>query len=114
MVAALVWLAADHYAGQFFLGFGSQFAANYAYKVFGWACMSVAVLIATPTHARRWPTILICGLALTVAVFEARMITLLTVANGADTFLGWLEALIAFALPAWLIWLWYKRASGPI
>ncbi|MDZ4777888.1 MAG: hypothetical protein SGJ23_14005 [Alphaproteobacteria bacterium] len=113
MLAAFVWLAADYYAGQFFFASSSQIAANYAYKLFGWACMSAAVWIATPSPERRWPTILICGLALTVAAFEARMIALLTVASGANTFVGWIEALIAFALPAWLIWLWYKRASAP-
>lgn len=114
MVAALIWLASDYFAGQLFFAFGSQIAANYAYKMFGWACMSAAVWTVTPNPVRRWPTILICGLALTVVVFEARMITMLTIANGANTYLGWVEALVVFAVPAGLIWLWYERSSGSI
>lgn len=109
LTAAFIWLAADWYANGLFHAFGSQIGANYAYKVFGWACMSAAVLVAT-RGPRHWPTVLVCGLALTVAMFEARVITLFTIANGVSRNVGWFETLIVFALPLWLIWLWYKGA----
>jgi hypothetical protein len=101
IVAAVIVLAADRYAGELFFALGSRMAGHYAYQAFAWTCMIVAVLIATPMP-RRWPDAIVCGLVLAVALSLSREITLATVANGASIYVWWGAVLIVFALPFWL------------
>ncbi len=125
IVAAFVVLFADRWAAQFYeLGAmvtandtDQMMVANIAYKAFTWACLFAAVLIVSPERSRNWPNALVCGLALAVALYQARELTGMTVANGQTILFWWISTLAVFALPLLLTWEWYKRValgvSGP-
>jgi hypothetical protein len=123
IVAALVVVSADRWAGQWFFELGSLLTtneayelivANYAYKAFTWACLFAAVLIVTPEPSRNWPNALVCGLVLAVVLYQARELTIMTFANGQTPTFWWIATMVVFAPPLWLTWQWYKRLAGGV
>jgi hypothetical protein len=121
LLGASLVLLADQYANEALFRLGSLLASdeayaphvtNYIYKLFMWACLFAAILVVTPKPKSNWPSAIVCGLILAVALYQGRELTVLTVANGQTQLFWWGSTLAVFAVPLFLTWKWYKRVIG--